>query len=153
MASAANARSVGHRQSTQRRRDLHQRVMRTLNSKFVGRAQKGKVGEPSDFRSGGFPEAGRTVDTCADRGTAEGELGPAAPARSVHDCQTAWRHSPNHSWRRVRGVVSSMWVRPIFSRGVILSGRVSINNPPPARPHKFQRRPSTLPSRALASPR
>ena len=89
MASAANARSVGHRQSTQRRRELHQRVMRTLNS---GRAHKGKVGEPSDFRSGRFPEAGRTVDTCADRGTAEGELGPAAPAQSVHDCQRASPH-------------------------------------------------------------
>jgi hypothetical protein len=48
--------------------------MRTLNSKFVGRARKGKVGEPGDFHRGGFPEAWRTVDTRADRGTAEGEL-------------------------------------------------------------------------------
>ena len=40
-----------------------------------------------------------------------------------------------------------------FVLGVILSGRASINNPFPARLHKFRRRPSMLPSRVLASPR
>src|SRR6202041_3043818 len=35
---------------------------------------------------------------------------------------------------------------------VILPGRVSTNNPSPARLHKFRRRPSILPSHALASP-
>jgi hypothetical protein len=38
-----------------------------------------------------------------------------------------------------------------FVRGVILSGRASINNAFPARLHKFRRRPSVLPSRVLAS--
>ena len=55
--------------------------------------------------------------------------------------------------QRVSGVASYMCVRPIFSRGVILSGRVSTENPSPTRLHKFRRRPSMLPPRALASPR
>jgi hypothetical protein len=50
-------------------------------------------------------------------------------------------------------VMTSISQMAIHSRGVILSGRVSINNPSPARFHKFRRRPSMLPSRALASSR
>jgi hypothetical protein len=38
-------------------------------------------------------------------------------------------------------------------RGAILSGRVWTSNPSPTRLHRFRRRASILPSRALASPR
>ena len=43
--------------------------------------------------------------------------------------------------------------RDRFVRGVILSGRASIDNPFPARLHRFRRRPSMLPSPVPASPR
>ena len=78
MASAASARP-GRSPVCTRPRELHQRARCALNGEFVRCAYKGKVGEAADLRSGGFPEAGRTVDTCAERGTAEGELGLAAP--------------------------------------------------------------------------
>jgi hypothetical protein len=52
--------------------------------------------------------------------------------------------------QRVSGVASYMCVRPIFSRGVFLSGRVSTKIPAPTRLHKFRRRPSMLRPRAPA---
>src|SRR5262249_22734393 len=52
----------GDGQRAQRSRKLHERVMRTLHGKFVGRANEGQAGEPGDLGSGVFRKAWRRVD-------------------------------------------------------------------------------------------